>query len=424
MAGASTIVVLGLLFLTECHSAPVQCGEMVGRLQAEMEDLVRVINDQHRYIQGLHLSQAQKLPQIHQTHLQTGGQYKDCAEIFKDGNSVSGLYMIRPDQAPSSFMVFCDMSDGGGWTVVQRRKDGTESFDRAWVEYKHGFGDSESDGEFWLGNDPLHYLTSQGDYNLKINMEDFDGNQRFAKYKNMKVDDEKRSTTIVPSKLITNLRTLGLNISLCNWILDFLLGRPQVVRIVNITSTTLILNTGAPQGRSVTWQCGARKWLVEDAPIHIDGAVVEWVESFKFLCVHIAKELTWSIHTNTVLQKILKNFYSCTIEGILTGCITAWYGNCFAFDHKVLQRNQYRLHLGYTVQIQGTSPEPTPVPVGSNLDYCGECESGNLNGHYYNGPYQAVLDDGVVWYTWHGWWYSIKSVVMMIRASDVHLKSN
>ena len=54
--------------------------------------------------------------------------------------------------------------------------------------------------------------------------------------------------TVVPSKLITKLRTLRLNTSLCNWILDFLMGRPQVVRVGNNTSATLILNTGAPQG--------------------------------------------------------------------------------------------------------------------------------------------------------------------------------
>jgi hypothetical protein len=53
---------------------------------------------------------------------------------------------------------------------------------------------------------------------------------------------------LVPSKLITKLRTLGLNTSLCNWILDLLTGRPQVVRVGNNTSATLTLNTGAPQG--------------------------------------------------------------------------------------------------------------------------------------------------------------------------------
>ena len=36
--------------------------------------------------------------------------------------------------------------------------------------------------------------------------------------------------------------------------------------------------------------------------------------------------------------QILKRFYSCTIESILTGCITAWYGNCSANDSKALQR--------------------------------------------------------------------------------------
>jgi hypothetical protein len=53
--------------------------------------------------------------------------------------------------------------------------------------------------------------------------------------------------TIVPTKLITKQKTLGLNPSLCNWILDFLTGRPQVVRVGNNMSAKLI-NTGAPQG--------------------------------------------------------------------------------------------------------------------------------------------------------------------------------
>ena len=49
--------------------------------------------------------------------------------------------------------------------------------------------------------------------------------------------------TIVSSVLITKLRTLGLNTSFCNWILDFLTGHPQVVRVGNNTSATLILIT-------------------------------------------------------------------------------------------------------------------------------------------------------------------------------------
>jgi hypothetical protein len=53
--------------------------------------------------------------------------------------------------------------------------------------------------------------------------------------------------TIVPTKLITKPRTLGLNISLYNWILDFLKGQSQVVSVGNNTSATVILNTGAPQ---------------------------------------------------------------------------------------------------------------------------------------------------------------------------------
>jgi hypothetical protein len=53
--------------------------------------------------------------------------------------------------------------------------------------------------------------------------------------------------TIVPCKLLIKPETLGLDPALCNWVLDFLTGRTQVVRGGNNISTLLILNTGAPQ---------------------------------------------------------------------------------------------------------------------------------------------------------------------------------
>ena len=100
-----------------------------------------------------------------------------------------------------------------------------------------------------------------------------------------------------------------------------------------------------------------RKRRPAHTPILIDGTVVEQVESFKFLGVHITNKLTWPKHTKTVVKRahqnlfplrrlkrfnmgpqILKRFYSCTIESILPGCITAWYGNCLASDRKALQR--------------------------------------------------------------------------------------
>ena len=62
------------------------------------------------------------------------------------------------------------------------------------------------------------------------------------------IDNSSAFNTIVPSKLITKLMTLGLNASLCNWILDFLMGRPHVVRVGNNTYATLTHNRRAPKG--------------------------------------------------------------------------------------------------------------------------------------------------------------------------------
>ncbi len=62
------------------------------------------------------------------------------------------------------------------------------------------------------------------------------------------IDFSSAFNTIIPQQLINKLNLLGLNNSLCNWILDFLTGRPQSVRVGHNTSSTTTLSTGAPQG--------------------------------------------------------------------------------------------------------------------------------------------------------------------------------
>ncbi|XP_028832433.1 uncharacterized protein LOC114788240 [Denticeps clupeoides] len=67
-------------------------------------------------------------------------------------------------------------------------------------------------------------------------------------YARLFVDFSSAFNTVIPSKLIQKLRALGLSATLCNWVLDFLTNRRQHVRIGKNTSTTMILNTGTPQG--------------------------------------------------------------------------------------------------------------------------------------------------------------------------------
>ncbi|NWZ22053.1 TENN protein, partial [Asarcornis scutulata] len=96
----------------------------------------------------------------------------DCSQIQQNGDAPSGTYTIYLNGDSSRPMqVHCDMTtDGGGWIVFQRRNTGELDFYKRWKNYVEGFGDPT--GEFWLGLDQLHNLTSSSPirYELRVDL--------------------------------------------------------------------------------------------------------------------------------------------------------------------------------------------------------------------------------------------------------------
>ncbi|XP_010123223.1 PREDICTED: angiopoietin-related protein 7-like [Chlamydotis macqueenii] len=113
----------------------------------------------------------------------------DCASVYYNGLRRSGIYSIMPSVGGMPIEVLCEMeTEGGGWTVIQRRQDGSVDFNRTWNEYREGFGDLN--GEFWLGNENIHKMTSQGDYSLRIDLEDWNNKHKHAFYQVFSIEDE------------------------------------------------------------------------------------------------------------------------------------------------------------------------------------------------------------------------------------------
>ena len=99
----------------------------------------------------------------------------NCLEWKKKGCNENGIYPIAINGVNNTINnkgvpVYCDMvTDGGGWTVIQNRFDGSVNFDRLWEEYKNGFG--SLNGEFWLGNEILYRLSQQNHENMQLKFE-------------------------------------------------------------------------------------------------------------------------------------------------------------------------------------------------------------------------------------------------------------
>ncbi|XP_060904762.1 fibrinogen-like protein 1 [Labrus mixtus] len=298
----------GLIIITACIQALCAsdiCSGEVARLREQEKNLRGQLQTQELLLQRLQLLNQPDTKDRAMSDQSQDTQHTDCSQLFSSGSKSSGIYRIKPHGSPSPVRVHCDMSDGGGWIVIQRRINGAERFNRSWAEYKEGFGDMDAElGEFWLGNDNLHFITTQGNYTLKINMEDFDGNQRYAEYKDFKVANEKDHYRLYFG---TYVGTAG----------DALSG---------------------------SFQVGVSEWASH--------------QGIKF----------------STFDQDNDNYK----------------GNCAQEDRGGWWFNK--------------------------------CHSAHLNGNYYqNGHYSAKTDDGVVWYPWRGWWYSLKTSTMKLRPTNFEM---
>ncbi|XP_068507981.1 uncharacterized protein [Syngnathus scovelli] len=126
-------------------------------------------------------------PTLHRELLQ-GLMPRDCSDIKAAGKS-TGVYLLF--SGSNSFKAYCNMwQDGGGWTVIQRRRDGTVDFFRGWDDYREGFGDLTR--EHWLGLRNIHALTASGAYQLRIDFTAFDGRKYYARYDDFSVGRNSR----------------------------------------------------------------------------------------------------------------------------------------------------------------------------------------------------------------------------------------
>ncbi|KAL4656025.1 angiopoietin-related protein 1-like [Arapaima gigas] len=124
-----------------------------------------------------------------QGNFSSDGPFRDCYQALQAGHSTSGMYLLKADGIERPLQAWCEHGlDNGGWTVIQRRRDGSVNFFRNWENYKKGFGNI--DNEYWLGLENIYNLANQGDYRLMVELVDWVGKKVYAEYSSFRLESE------------------------------------------------------------------------------------------------------------------------------------------------------------------------------------------------------------------------------------------
>ncbi|KAM7345943.1 microfibril-associated glycoprotein 4-like isoform 2-T2 [Cochliomyia hominivorax] len=119
----------------------------------------------------------------------------NCAEATACTHASGVYYIIQKKFSNHPFLVWCDViSYGGDWTVIQRRHDGSEDFERVWSDYVNGFGDVQE--EFFIGLEKLHVMTNYNGPQELIIILKTQNETKYAKYDNFIVGGTNDSYTL------------------------------------------------------------------------------------------------------------------------------------------------------------------------------------------------------------------------------------
>ncbi|XP_050085928.1 fibrinogen-like protein 1 [Anopheles aquasalis] len=143
-------------------------------LSMQREEVIKIQNENEKRMEQF----VGDLKQMRSTLNVQPGSYRSCKD---EAVNVSGVYNIRGEDQSYSFVAYCEQEKfNGGWMVIQHRFVGILDFDRNWKDYRNGFG--EVDDEHWLGLEQVYQFTKQQDCELLVELKDFDGTYKYARY--------------------------------------------------------------------------------------------------------------------------------------------------------------------------------------------------------------------------------------------------
>ncbi|XP_069779236.1 fibrinogen gamma chain-like [Narcine bancroftii] len=288
---------------------------------------------------------------------------QDCQSNADKGERKSGLYYIQPLRVHQKFLVYCEIDSAGrGWTVLQRRLDGSVDFAQNWIPYKEGFGYLSPDDstEFWLGNEKIHLITTQthDPYLLEITLKDWSNEKSSwkAAIKMESVQKEFKRTgggvytadqtangyddgiiwaiwlnnwyslkettmKIIPYKKFAKLRSetsqVTRDLSMAT-VLDQVSTKEKSEHRKLIESsaawchvTNISLNVNKMKEMIIAFKRGGRV----HTPVHIDGFEDERVDHSKISGINLCNDLTLDKHSDTIIKNPTNAFTFLEYEG-------------------------------------------------------------------------------------------------------------